>query len=750
MSPDDTKDPNTAPDFSSVPLPEENPIRSPYAPASGTLGDVADDLDKPATTPSEEPAPAPTPSGAFTVPDDASASADAPASTTSASDTTIPTAGTLGAQEEAFIPGIAADKVQGHIPDPNAATKKNKGKLIGLICGAVALVAVIVLGVIFIPKLINNNGGNSGGNGHTGPLFTANAFVVEELSAGASNILADGKFLLFSNDGQKIGNAYDYLGSFIDGATLAKRSGLFGIINDKGEEIVEFGKYQNIVELGGLYGATDENSKNYLLDGTGRVVLEYTNQFDNYSSIETHGRAAYTLFSLGDGKYDIYSARGEKLTTIEAGDSTPTISSNNFMGDNSVTSIFYDGKMILYGDSGNEILRKDNVSRERMLIKEADTKNGIYLFATATDTPTDISGHIIMPTDGRSHAVIVGDNYGDIDSAACPVVIYERKEGDGDGLLVCYVTSGTRRFIGSNAKVTANEISDNYLDGTLQYGASTHRMYATSVKNYLKMTEDGNGVAIYVNDAPVKSFINTEKSATGVFYVAYGPTNGGKKPRHNYPYYVIVTYKYDHSQIMIGGELRDVYTQSSEHNENITNVSIYDTNGDVVCEVGDDVIRRYGWSFTEFDGFDNNGLAVIGGYSTPEALMNKKCEVVSDDYYSIFNYGYFYSARANDDKYTPYFLDSSGKIATGIDHSSTSIRDFDEAQDITVLTSNTIIAIKDKIIDKAYGDNIEIGDKYVAFVRKIDGKYRISYYLREGGKLFYETDIDAVEIPLAE
>jgi hypothetical protein len=35
---------NTKPDFSSVPLQEPSPIKSPYAPVGGTLGDVADDI----------------------------------------------------------------------------------------------------------------------------------------------------------------------------------------------------------------------------------------------------------------------------------------------------------------------------------------------------------------------------------------------------------------------------------------------------------------------------------------------------------------------------------------------------------------------------------------------------------------------------------------------------------------------------------------------------------------------------------
>ena len=47
MPPEDPNNPglNTKnPDLSSVPLPESTPIKSPYAPVGGTLGDVADDL----------------------------------------------------------------------------------------------------------------------------------------------------------------------------------------------------------------------------------------------------------------------------------------------------------------------------------------------------------------------------------------------------------------------------------------------------------------------------------------------------------------------------------------------------------------------------------------------------------------------------------------------------------------------------------------------------------------------------------
>ena len=59
MSPDDPNSSglNTKPDFSSVPLPEPSPIKSPYAPVGGTLGDVADDISQNDTNSANPPAP---------------------------------------------------------------------------------------------------------------------------------------------------------------------------------------------------------------------------------------------------------------------------------------------------------------------------------------------------------------------------------------------------------------------------------------------------------------------------------------------------------------------------------------------------------------------------------------------------------------------------------------------------------------------------------------------------------------------
>ena len=59
MSPEDSNSSglNTKPDFSSVPLPEPSPIKSPYAPVGGTLGDVADDISQNDTSSANPPAP---------------------------------------------------------------------------------------------------------------------------------------------------------------------------------------------------------------------------------------------------------------------------------------------------------------------------------------------------------------------------------------------------------------------------------------------------------------------------------------------------------------------------------------------------------------------------------------------------------------------------------------------------------------------------------------------------------------------
>ena len=42
-----------------------------------------------------------------------------------------------------------------------------------------------------------------------------------------------GAYLKYPNEGERIGGAYEYLGNFIDRATLAKKNGLMGIITSK-------------------------------------------------------------------------------------------------------------------------------------------------------------------------------------------------------------------------------------------------------------------------------------------------------------------------------------------------------------------------------------------------------------------------------------------------------------------------------------------------------------------------------------
>ena len=80
-------------------------------------------------------------------------------------------------------------------------------------------------------------------------------------------------------------------------------------------------------------------------------------------------------------------------------------------------------------------------------------------------------------------------------------------------------------------------------------------------------------------------------------------------------------------------------------------------------------------------------------------------------------------------------------------------KSFLEYPDISVITDARLVALNGKILDVngVQGDNMAVEQKYLVFARgEKNEKTHISYYLRDNGKLFYQTDIKAKELPLDE
>ena len=491
MSPEDPNNPGlntTNPDLSSVPLPEPSPIKSPYAPVGGTLGDVANDVA--ANDPSMAPQPSPVPTAGI-ITEDPNAP-ETPATPVNPSPT-----GSVTLGGDPVVPQADAQSA----PAPAPAGQKPKGKKLPLIIGIIVALAIVgVVVFLVIAKPFGSGGGSDGKKNASGdPFYKTKSMIVSSAEKGK-------KYAIYSTDGDKITD-FDFDDSseyFVGGAAMMKKDGKYGIVDEEGKEIVKFGEAGKIKAYGALYGVED-NDKKKLVNNKGETVVEYEDEnLDHYNDYTSGKNTAYTLFR-NDKHYTVYSPYGGKVTEFDS-EISPTVSTPNVGDEGAKSVIVYSGGVIVLDDKGSEVRRiNKNITKKTFGVFVSKSGNIIGL-STTNVALLNSMGKIASPDDGRHNSLIMGDNYYDYDTKECPGLYYDEDyvDDDEDGFVLCI--RGYDNFV-----ITA--------DGSLSpdtYSPSTVKGYAASIYKE-------NAIYPITNDAyalMTKATYPTE--SYGIFY-------GGKK-----------------------------------------------------------------------------------------------------------------------------------------------------------------------------------------------------------------------------
>lgn len=491
MSPEDSNSSglNTKPDFSSVPLPEPSPIKSPYAPVGGTLGDVADDISQNDTNTANPPAPIEPNSQSSEIP--AAEKTDKKES---------------DAQDSSVEVSLKDKK---HLKIPK----------IFIVIGAVAVAGIACL-VVVISIIANHKNYGPGSNGKNGSFFDAKAvFVPFDENKTKYALVRDGKISDYE---------YSYTSVFLDGYALVKKNGENGIIDEAGNVVVDFGEYDSLVEYGGLYGATKDNH-NVLIDGQGRVIREYRDEFKDYGEIEVSTRAALTIFPEGDKKYSIYSPRGERLAGFESSDK-PTISSTNLINTESTTAVVYSGGIYIYDDAGKEIQHiEQNIAKKYLVIDSSKDRSVIVLSTKPgkvnKSERNDLKYGILYDVlhDERQNAAIVNGSLNEYDNSSCTNIIYETSYGGGEGGYLACLFENTRIMPNGNGDIKSVEQYQHFIDNqgkltdyliSLESLATGSNIYPLTSDDYI-VKESGGNYALYV-DGKKKTSFNSRNDTSGI------------------------------------------------------------------------------------------------------------------------------------------------------------------------------------------------------------------------------------------
>ncbi|MBO4855584.1 hypothetical protein J5500_04245 [Candidatus Saccharibacteria bacterium] len=481
MSPEDPNNPGlntTNPDLSSVPLPEPSPIKSPYAPVGGTLGDVANDVA--ANDPSMAPQASAVPTAGI-ITEDPNTTPAAPSGPATLGDT--PVASDPNAQ-----------------PAPAPAAAKPKGKKLPLIIGIIVAVLIIVGVVLFlvIAKPFGGQGGGTGGGTNGEAFYKSKSMVVSSSENGK-------KYAIFSTDGDKITDFVydDTSGSFVGGAALMKKDGKYGIVGEDGSEIVKFGESGKIKAYGALYGL-EKDGKKILVNNKGEKVVEYEDEnLDHYSDYTSGKETAYTIFKGNENHYTIYNPYGAKVTEFDSV-IAPTVTTPEAGTDGASSVIVYSGGVIILNDKGGEVRRVDKNITKKYFGVFVSKSNDIVGLSTTNEALVDSLGTISSPDDKRENMLLVKDTFHEYTTKECAGLYYDDDyaEGDEDGFVLC--VKGYENFV----------ITNDGSPSSNTYNASVAKSSASSLYK-----ED----AVYpiTNDA-YALLTQTSPAAYGIFY-------GGKK-----------------------------------------------------------------------------------------------------------------------------------------------------------------------------------------------------------------------------
>ena len=282
-------------------------------------------------------------------------------------------------------------------PAAKREKKSKKGLIFGLIFGGLAIVAGVLL-AIFLPK-----GGDP--NDPKNALSYSPAFAIQN----------DGKYRLWNKNGERVGeDEYDYITSFIAGYAYARKDTQVGVVRDNGTVSIEFGRYGELTQRGGLYLAKDGNTKkNYVLTGDGRVLLEG----DNISLRSSYSSSAFALAET-DEKIYLFNYDGKVIVEMEVDEdaSSARLDSSNDFG-----AVYYNKRNVVFDARTGNVLA--DFEGDRYTIDEISEDRSKVLLENSEESKSYkllVGGNVVDLTETKYYSftalndTIGYDNYNEL------------------------------------------------------------------------------------------------------------------------------------------------------------------------------------------------------------------------------------------------------------------------------------------------------------------------------------------------
>ena len=307
----------------------------------------------------------------------------------------------------------------------------------------------------------------------------------------------EGKAAVFNYvTGEKITDfVYNDGSGFVGGyAQVTNAEGKDGIINNKGEMMVDFGTFDSIRSRGALYAARKGDDYSIITADGSKVtsVKESDKVFGAYEGVY------FTVVRRNDNQNDIYTIQGKKIDSFE------TDQELSFRQEGNLVSISYPGKMITLDNKGLKVLKKyEYDSGKNFGVFDTSDKSDLVILTTVNSFEDDQNKKI-------EYGVISGDQVYDLSDSCTSLSFMKTTKitnlyNDG-GVVVCS---------------KENEINKHYSysivrsDGSLQKLDTNNSYSFTSENDYII----AHGAGILGNSNKIEFYQggSVAKTLTGTF-----------------------------------------------------------------------------------------------------------------------------------------------------------------------------------------------------------------------------------------
>ena len=248
--------------------------------------------------------------------------------------------------------------IQGAPVSEEPAAKKSKGSKSPLALAVAIIGGLALAGWLAVLYLLNENGFIH--LKEEVDIFATDAFFLSD---------ENDEYALFNEAGDKLSLfIFKKTSDFVDNTALVSDDSgeKYGIIDNKGKMLVDFGKYKEIERVGGLYRADD-----HLITGHDKVILELKDGnkvIDNNNSL---------VVVQDNNKLKALNYKG-KAVKLDGGDIDSLVISEDVKG---ATVVFIDGTNYLIDSVKGRIITKFKDERNYLVSGRSDKYNAYYLTA---------------------------------------------------------------------------------------------------------------------------------------------------------------------------------------------------------------------------------------------------------------------------------------------------------------------------------------------------------------------------------